>query len=169
MACIWTPAFGLATRDLRPELGGVASGVLNTLQELGTVIASAAAGALLQNRLAAELHDQAVARSGNLPPAFRAPLVDGFSHAARGGLDIGAGQTGAALHLPPGVPAPVAQQLTEVAHAVFASAFVAAMRPTMLLPVAVLVAASPGCLALRAHPPVRARAEVESEEPVAAA
>jgi EmrB/QacA subfamily drug resistance transporter len=169
MACIWTPAFGLATRDLRPELGGVASGVLNTLQELGTVIASAAVGALLQNRLAAELHDQAVARSGNLPPAFRDPFVDGFSHAARGGLDIGAGQTGAALHLPPGVPAPVAQQLTEVAHAVFASAFVAAMRPTMLLPVAVLVAASLGCLALRAHPPVRARAEVESEEPVAAA
>jgi len=55
----WIPIFSLATRDLRPELAGVASGVLSTIQELGGVIAAAVIGALLQNRLVVALHDQA--------------------------------------------------------------------------------------------------------------
>jgi EmrB/QacA subfamily drug resistance transporter len=52
----WTPVFSLATRDLSPRLGGVASGVISTLQELGTVLGAAIVGALLQHRLALELH-----------------------------------------------------------------------------------------------------------------
>ena len=28
MGCIWTPVFSIATRDLRPDLAGVASGVV---------------------------------------------------------------------------------------------------------------------------------------------
>lgn len=73
-----------ATRSLDPKLAGVAAGVINTLQELGTVVASAAVGALLQNRLALALHDEAVARSSQIPADFRAGFVDGFSHAAGG-------------------------------------------------------------------------------------
>src|SRR5438552_6106529 len=42
MSGVWTPVYDLATRDLKPELAGTASGVLNTMQELGTVVASAA-------------------------------------------------------------------------------------------------------------------------------
>ena len=41
LAGVWTPVYSLATRDLQPRLAGVASGVLNTVQELGTVIGSA--------------------------------------------------------------------------------------------------------------------------------
>jgi EmrB/QacA subfamily drug resistance transporter len=55
LAFTWTPVFSLATRDLSPRLGGVASGVISTLQELGTVLGAAVVGALLQHRLAAEL------------------------------------------------------------------------------------------------------------------
>ncbi|TME08085.1 MAG: DHA2 family efflux MFS transporter permease subunit [Chloroflexi bacterium] len=64
MGFIWTPVFSIATRDLPAHLGGVASGVVNTIQELGGVLASAVVGALLQNRLALALHDQAVAAGG---------------------------------------------------------------------------------------------------------
>jgi EmrB/QacA subfamily drug resistance transporter len=53
---IWTPVFSLATRDLSPNLGGVASGVVSTLQELGTVLGAAVVGAYLQHRLVAELN-----------------------------------------------------------------------------------------------------------------
>src|SRR5467141_2128299 len=67
MGCIWTPVFSMATRDLPAHLGGVVSGVINTIQELGGVLASAAVGAFLQNRLALALHDQAVAAAGQLP------------------------------------------------------------------------------------------------------
>jgi len=67
MGFIWTPVYNLATRDVRPDLGGVASGVLNTIQELGAVIASASVGALLQNRLATALHDRALDSAAELP------------------------------------------------------------------------------------------------------
>ena len=134
MGCIWTPVFSIATRDLRPDLAGVASGVINTIQELGGVIASAAVGAFLQNRLALALHDQAVAAAGQLPQPYRDPFVNGFSNAAHSGFEVGAGQSGVSMQLP--------AQVEQIAHYVFTHAFVDAMHPTLLLPIAVLVVAA---------------------------
>ena len=142
MGCIWTPVFNLATRDLRSDLAGVASGVLNTIQELGAVVASAAVGAVLQNRLATALHDHAMTSAGQLPAAFRDRFLGAFSGAARGGLEIGAGQTGSSLPIPTGVPAQVVQQLQALAHTTFTHAFVDAMRPALLLPIVVIVGAA---------------------------
>ncbi|HEY0831738.1 MAG TPA: DHA2 family efflux MFS transporter permease subunit [Candidatus Dormibacteraeota bacterium] len=154
MGCIWTPVFSIATRDLRPDLAGVASGVINTIQELGGVIASAAVGAFLQNRLALALHDQAVAASGRLPEQYRAAFVDGFSNAAHSGFEVGAGQTGASLQLP--------AQVQAVAHYVFTHAFVDAMHPTMLLPIAILVLAAAASVFVRG--PRRAEEAVRERE-----
>ena len=125
LGCIWLPLFSLATRDLQPELAGVASGVMNTIQELGTVVASAAVGALLQNQLATDLHSQAVKYSAQLPPTARDGFVAGFSHAVGRGLEVGVSQAGSGLGL-----------------AVFTHAFVDAMRISMLLPIAVIVVAA---------------------------
>lgn len=47
---------------------------------------------------------------------------------------LGAGQSGANLQLPPAVQ--------EIAHFVFTNAFVDAMRPTLLLPVVLIVLAA---------------------------
>jgi EmrB/QacA subfamily drug resistance transporter len=149
MGVTWPPAYSMATRDLKPELAGVASGVLSTIQELGGVFASAAVGALLQNRLATALHDQALRASGQLPDQFRAPFVDAFSRAGQGGLQVGAGQTGGSLSMPGGVPAQVAQQLQAAAHQVFTNAYVDAMRVTLVLPVIVVGLALLTALAVR--------------------
>ncbi|MBV9022221.1 MAG: hypothetical protein JO362_00085, partial [Streptomycetaceae bacterium] len=46
------------------------------------------------NRLASALRDQAVARTAGLPAGVRAELVAAFTGASRGGLQIGAGQSG---------------------------------------------------------------------------
>jgi hypothetical protein len=127
--------------------------VINTIQELGTVVASAVVGAFLQNRLATALHDQAVARSAQLPAELRARFVDGFSHAARNGFEVGAGQSGATLQLPPGVPAQVVQALQEAAHFVFTHAFVDAMRPTLILPMVIIAIAAAGTFFVRADRP----------------
>lgn len=147
MGFIWGPVYNVATRDLRPELGGVASGILNTIQELGAVVASASVGALLQSRLATALHDHAVAASTQLPPGFAARFVASFSNAARGGFEVGAGQTGVAL--PANVPPGVARQLNALAHDVFAAGFVDAMRPTLILPIVVIVLAAVASLAVK--------------------
>ena len=142
MGFIWGPVFSIATRDLPPELAGVASGVINTIQELGAVIASAAVGALLQNRLAVALQDRAIDASAQLPSAYAGRFVAGFSSAGKGGLEIGAGQTGGNVAPPPGASSSTVQHLQSLAHGVFTNGFVDAMRPTLILPIAVLVLAA---------------------------
>src|SRR5919204_3536862 len=169
MGFIWTPLFSVATRDLRPELAGVASGVINTIQELGGVIASAAVGALLQNRLAMALHDQAVHYSAQLPPAYRDQFVSGFGQAAKSGFEVGRGQTGGSVPLPADVPAAAVNTIQQLAHDVFSHAFVSAMRPSMALPIAIVVLAAIGCLGLRSRSLQSEPAFDEAEEPAAIA
>jgi MFS family permease len=158
MGCIWTPVFSMATRDLPAHLAGVASGVINTIQELGGVLASAVVGAFLQNRLALSLHDQAVAASGRLPAEYRDPFVNGFSNAAHTGFEVGAGQTGTTVQLP--------AQVQEIAHYVFTHAFVDAMHPTLILPIAVLVLAAASTVFVRSR---RAGAVTVQEDEAAVA
>jgi EmrB/QacA subfamily drug resistance transporter len=165
---VWTPVYSLATRDLQPRLAGVASGVLSTVQELGTVIGSAAIGAVLQNRLATGLHDHAVGSASQLPASFRAPFVDGFSQAASRGLEVGRGQTGGSLQLPSGIPAQIVQQLERLAHAVFTQSFVDAMRPSMALGIAVVLVAAVGVLGVRARAVAPATAAAQ-EQPASVA
>jgi EmrB/QacA subfamily drug resistance transporter len=141
MGFIWTPVFSIATRDLPVRLGGVASGVINTIQEMGGVLASAVIGAFLQNRLAVALHDRAVAASGQLPEQYRGQFVDGFSHAARTGFEVGIGQSGANLNLP--------EQVQAIARYVFTHAFVDAMHPTMVVPIVILVVAAAASVFVR--------------------
>jgi EmrB/QacA subfamily drug resistance transporter len=143
MGFIWTPVFSIATRDLPAHLGGVASGVINTIQELGGVFASAVVGAFLQNRLALALHDRAVTASSQLPSQYQKPFVDGFSNAAHTGFEVGAGQSGASLNLP--------AQVQAIAHWVFTNAFVDAMHPTLVLPIVVLVLAAVATVFVRSH------------------
>jgi hypothetical protein len=166
LAGVWTPVYSLATRDLQPRLAGVASGVLNTVQELGTVIGSAAIGAVLQNRLASGLHVHAVGYASQLPDQFRAPFVDGFSQAASRGLQVGRGQTGGSLQLPAGIPTQIEQQLERLAHAVFTQSFVDAMRPSMALAIVVVVIAALGVAGVRARAS-RAEPAIEPYEEVA--
>ncbi|TMB41686.1 MAG: MFS transporter [Chloroflexi bacterium] len=143
MGFIWMPIFSIATRDLPAHLGGVASGVINTIQELGTVFASAVVGAFLQNRLALALHDRAVTASAQLPASYRQPFVDGFSNAAHTGFEVGAGQSGTSLQLP--------AQVQAIAHYVFTHAFVDAMHPTLVLPIVLLVLAAMATVFVRSH------------------
>jgi EmrB/QacA subfamily drug resistance transporter len=150
MAFVWMPVFALATRDLKPHLGGVVSGVMSTIQELGGVIASAAVGAVLQNRLATALHDQAVHYSAQLPPAFRGQFVGDFGQASRSGFEVGRGQTGGSVNLP-GVPPSALHTIQQLAHDVFTNAFVTAMRPSLALPIAVLLVAALASIGLRAY------------------
>jgi EmrB/QacA subfamily drug resistance transporter len=149
MGFIWVPVYSLATRDLKPQLAGVASGILNTIQELGSVIASAAVGALLQNKLATSLHAQAVHYGAQLPPAVRGHFVASFNAAASGGLEVGRGQTGANLGLPAGLPATVTAQVERLATAVFTHGFADAMRPTLILPIIILILAGGCCFAVK--------------------
>jgi MFS family permease len=145
----WVPIFSLATRDLRPELAGVASGLLSTIQELGGVLAGAVIGALLQNRLATALHTEAVHAAAQLPAQARGPFVGAFNVAGTSGLEVGRGQTGGSLHMPAGLPADLVAQLQHLAAMVFTHGYVDAMRPTLIVPIVLLLLAAVATLGVR--------------------
>ncbi|HEV2216300.1 MAG TPA: DHA2 family efflux MFS transporter permease subunit [Candidatus Dormibacteraeota bacterium] len=133
MGMTFAPMTTVAMRNIQPRMAGAASGVLNTTRQLGAAIGSAVVGALLQNQLATSLHVQAVAHAGELPAAFRDRFIAIFSSVSSNGFQIGAGQSGAAL--PSGLPPAAAAQLSRIAHEVFVSGYIDALKSTLVVPV----------------------------------
>jgi MFS family permease len=132
----FAPMTTIAMRNIEPRIAGAASSLLNTIRQLGAAIGSAVIGALLQNQLATSLHNQAVAHSTALPASFRNQFINAFSNVSSKGFEIGTGETGA--RLPSNLPPAVAHQLSAIAHDVFVSAYIDAMKTTFILPVAFL-------------------------------
>ena len=147
MGCTFAPMVTTAIRNIDPPMAGAASGVLNTVRQVGMVIGTAAVGALLQNQLASSLASQAAARSSALPAALRGPFVAGIRSSASKGIQVGAGQNGG-IKLPTGLPARLIADLLRIGHEVFTSGYVDAMRATMLLPVILLAVGALSCLLL---------------------
>ena len=136
MGMTFAPMTTVAMRNIEPRVAGSASAVLNTIRQLGAVIGSAVIGAVLQFHLSNTLHDHAVKHAGALPAAFRAQFINAFSNVSSKGFEVGAGESGASL--PGGIPPAVAEQLQAIAHQVFVSAYIDAMKPSFEVPIAAL-------------------------------
>ena len=145
MGGTFAPMTTTAMRNIEPRMAGAASGVLNTTRQVGSVIGTAAVGALLQNRLVASLTSAATAKSAVLPPQARAPFINGFRQAASSGLAGGPASNAA----PKGTPAPLVAELRRVGAEVFSTGYVHAMRWTMVMPIAVVVIAAVSCFGIR--------------------
>jgi EmrB/QacA subfamily drug resistance transporter len=159
MGMTFAPMTTVAMRNISPRMAGAASGVLNTTRQVGAAVGSAVVGALLQNNLANTLHDQAVIHANALPAAYREQFVAAFSSVATNGFEIGTGQNGAKL--PPGLPPDVAQQITTLAHDVFVTGYIDALKPTLVLPISVLALTALSALLIKR----RKRTEVAPAEP----
>jgi len=162
MGCIFTPMVTVAMRNIEPRMAGAASGVLNTVRQVGLVIGTAAVGALLQNRLVSSMAAQAATRSAALPPQLRGPFVTEIGNSAKNGIQVGAGQSGGSTHLGPGLSAQIAAELARIGHDVFTFAYVTAMRQTMLLPIVLLGVGALSCLAIKQGKRAAEPAEVEA-------
>ncbi len=150
MGMTFAPMTTVAMRNIEPRVAGSASAILNTIRQLGAAIGSAVVGALLQNQLATTLHDQAVSHAAALPAAFRDQFVAAFSNVSSKGFEIGSGQSGAKL--PAGIPQAVAQQVSAIAHDVFVSAYIDAMKHTLILPIAFLAITALTALLIKRRP-----------------
>jgi EmrB/QacA subfamily drug resistance transporter len=146
MGGTFAPLTTTAMRNVEPQLAGAASGMLNTVRQVGSVIGTASVGALLENRLVASLTSQATIRSAGLPAPVRATFIAGFRRAASSGL---IGGTSASPGAQRGIPAALAAQLQRLGGEVFSHGYVLAMRATMVLPIAVVVLAAASCLAVK--------------------
>lgn len=162
MGMTFAPMTTVAMRDISPRNAGAASGVLNTIRQLGAAIGSAVIGALLQNRLAISLHDQAVSHASALPAAFRAQFISAFSSVASNGFEIGTGQNGAKL--PANIPPAAAHQLAALAHDVFVTGYIDAMKSTFILPIAFLAVTVFTTLLIRRTPRAATQEQAPREE-----
>jgi EmrB/QacA subfamily drug resistance transporter len=140
----FAPLQTIAMRNIQPRMAGAASGFINTTRQLGAVIGSAAAGALLQVQLANKLTAAARDNAASLPAQYRDQFVAGFHNASSGSLEVGAGQSG--VKLPPGIPEQARQVFAAAAANTFRQGFTGAMRATLVLPLVVLALAALCCL-----------------------
>jgi EmrB/QacA subfamily drug resistance transporter len=164
MGCIFAPMVTVAMRNIDPRMAGAASGVLNTVRQVGLVIGTAAVGALLQNRLVSAMTAQAATRAAALPPQVRGRFVAGIGSSAKNGIQVGAGQSGGSSDLGSGLPARIAAELASIAHDVFTFAYVTAMRQTMLLPIILLGVGALSCLAIKEGRRAPEPAEVPADQ-----
>jgi len=167
LGCVVAPLTTEAMREVPPAMTGAASGTLNTSRQIGSVLGGAVVGgAVLQSRLTSALHDKALAAAPQLPPPFRQGFVDSFTNAAKGGLEVGRGQSGGA-QLPAGLPPGIVQLVQRLVHDVFVSAYTTAMRPTLAVVAGALLlgALSCGLIVRRAQgvPDMQAAAETATK------
>src|SRR6266567_3011868 len=160
----FAPMTTVAMRNIEPRVAGAASGVLNTIRQIGAAIGSAVIGALLQNKLATTLQSQAVSHASALPPGFRDQFIAAFTNVSSKGFEIGAGESGA--RLPANIPPTVAAQVEAIAHAVFVSAYIDAMKATFVLPIAFLALTALTTLLIKRRQRGTAAQPVEQKEEV---
>ena len=158
----FAPMTTVAMRNIKPQVAGSASAVLNTIRQLGAAIGSAVIGAVLQNQLATTLHDQAAAHASALPTSYRDQFVAIFSNIASKGFQIGTGQTGASL--PSSLPPQVRAQLAGLAHDVFVSGYLDAMKHTFYVPITFLAFTALTALLIKRRPRVAVPQEAPREE-----
>jgi EmrB/QacA subfamily drug resistance transporter len=147
MGAIFAPLATEAMRAAPPRLAGAASGVLNTGRQLGGTLGGAITGAVLATQLTTAMYARALADSRLLPAAAQSAFAGGFSRATRSGPQVGRGQSAASL--PPGTPGPLIPQIHRLNHDVFTHGYITAMRPTLAVSVAILLAGAAACLLLR--------------------
>ncbi len=167
MGMTFAPMTTVAMRNISPRLAGSASAVLNTIRQLGAAIGSAVIGAILQNQLATTLHNEAVSHAAALPPAYRSQFIAAFSNISSRGFDVGAGQSG--TKLPSNLPPQAAAQITGLAHDVFVSGFIDAMRTTFVVPIVFLLLTAFSALLIQRRSRTAAAQEAPKEEIRAAA
>ncbi|MGH2443253.1 MAG: MFS transporter [Chloroflexota bacterium] len=138
MGCTFSPMITLAMQNVHPTQAGAASGFLNTVRQVGGALGTAAVGAVLANQLSVELKSQAVRFSAQLPPHYRGHFINGFSHAAQGGLQLGRGQTGGNASIR-NLPPQVAHQLGVLSQQVFDHGYLLAMKPALSVSIIVLL------------------------------
>jgi EmrB/QacA subfamily drug resistance transporter len=164
----FAPLQTIAMRNVQPRLAGAASGLINTTRQLGSVIGSAAVGALLQAQLSDKLGAAAQAQvkgplAGVIPASAQGAFVNGFRNAAAAGLGVtGKPSTPAWIsHL----PAQIQHDLAVASKTIFDEGFTNGMRAALALPIAVMGLAALSVLLVKRPPSPASASRTATEAP----
>jgi EmrB/QacA subfamily drug resistance transporter len=144
--CTFAPMAGIAMRDVPHQLAGTASGVLNTIRQVGSALGGAVVGAVLLVRLGASLQDHAVASAAQLPPDGRQPFQNAFADLVRRGVEVGSTELST---LPKDLPADLRNRMMELAGQVFGLAYVDSLRVAYAVIVALVLLGALACVLVR--------------------
>lgn len=135
----YAPLQQVTMDGVSPRLAGAASGVANTIRQIGGVVGLAVLGALLSARLNATLQNDAIRQGAQLPAhlrdEFMTAIGDGARHFGPPSSPTGLGPGEAAL-------------FRRLGNEAFTTSFTGAMHTTLLATAAVLLAATAFCALL---------------------
>jgi EmrB/QacA subfamily drug resistance transporter len=140
-----------AMRGVDPRLAGAASGLNNTVRQLGSVLGLAIVGALMQSRLTDTLRDEATGAAGRLPADVRDRFVDASTDAGAGG------HSGIFAHLPADLPDQVRGQIGAVFANVYDHAFLTMLKTNFVFPISIIVLAAVLTTFVRRNVPAAAK------------
>ncbi|HZS94433.1 MAG TPA: DHA2 family efflux MFS transporter permease subunit [Chloroflexota bacterium] len=158
-----TATVTLAMHRVAVTAAGAASGFLNTTRQAGMVLGAAIVGALLQSHLTGALHDKAQQFSSRLPGPLRHAFVHAFTFKAGHTINLASGKTH--FPLPHGIPPEFGPEIQSLSSKVFEHAFIAALKPSLVAPIAIALASAVAVLLVRPIGAVRSDGEVVEAEP----
>ncbi|MFF5422152.1 MFS transporter, partial [Streptomyces misionensis] len=142
--CLLAPMATEAMRNVPRQLAGAASGVNNTVRQIGSVLGASIVGAVLQSSLASNLRSEATARADALPAGSRDGFVAAFSH--------GDAPDAATLKaLAADLPDKTAGTLGKLAEDVYGHGFVATMDSSFVLPLCAIALSALLCTTAHNH------------------
>lgn len=166
--CTVTAAIPAALSHIPEDEDGSASAVINTTRFIGALVGTAVAGAVLTRQVALALPSQAHRLAAQVPHSFRSAFLATWRAASQHAQRFGKGQPEGA-YIPRGTPHAIAQHIAAANHDVFASAFVAGMRPVLVLFSLAAALAVVLSISMRRDRRPRPRTREEPEPEVAAA
>ncbi|MET7784181.1 DHA2 family efflux MFS transporter permease subunit [Streptomyces sp. NPDC005388] len=153
MGLVLVPVNTVAMTSVPAELRSTASGVFFTARQLGSVLGSAAVGALLQARIETRVTEEAVTAAQYLPAQYRTDFAAGLHGAAE------TSQTSAAhLPLPPDLPGHLLPRAQDLASHAMQTGLARAAADALILVIAVLILGIPAAAAVPARSPRSPRA-----------
>ncbi|MBB5082874.1 MFS transporter [Nonomuraea endophytica] len=140
----YAPLQQVTMDGVNPQLAGAASGVANTIRQIGSVVGLAVLGALLSTRLTAALQTNATQQAAQLPPHLREKFMTAITRAAE--------------HFspptpPPGLSTTEAALFQRLGNEAFTTSFTGAIHTTLLATAAILIAATTFCALLPKQQP----------------
>ncbi|MET8040477.1 MFS transporter [Micromonospora sp. NPDC005215] len=136
--CTFAPMNSIAMHDVQPPQAGAAAALMMTARQLASVFAAAVPIALLQGQLVRRMPEDATALAPALPAGVGEPFVAAFRQVSAAGPDETVGEVVDAVRRSGASPEAV-DAAGRAAHAVYTHSFVTALRPTLLVPIALLL------------------------------
>jgi EmrB/QacA subfamily drug resistance transporter len=149
IGCVFAPMASVALRNIEPAMAGAASGVMNTVRQLGSVVGNVSVIVLLQSQLSSKISSVAPKYDAGVPAQLKGNLVNGLTSSAKSGLATGAGQNSSIPGLPANLPQQTKAAIGQAANEIFRHGYVEAMKPTLVLPIVALVVGALACLIAR--------------------